>query len=106
MALSNPNALALLLALGLMAGAPALADDTCRWANDGECDDPGVHGAVSGLCAPGTDTADCGMAAVEPTEPPDAPPFSDACPSGTVLMNGSCVDENLAIEEEEPPANK
>lgn len=149
MILSKPTALALILGVSLLAGAPALAGDTCRWSNDGDCDDPSVYGAVSGLCAPGTDTsdcaayappaeigniclfahdgecddptvqghtttacapgtdnADCGIVAVEPMEPPDNPPFSDACPSGTVLVNGSCVDENLAIEEEEAPANK
>jgi len=65
-----------------------------------------VQGHTTSACAPGTDNADCGIVAVEPMEPSDGPPFSDACPSGTVLVNGSCVDENLVIEEEEAPANK
>ncbi len=40
---------------------PAILDgytgnDTCRWANDGECDDPGLG---TGACQLGTDYADC-----------------------------------------------
>jgi len=30
--------------------------DSCRWAFDGECDEPGIG---TGLCPAGTDTADC-----------------------------------------------
>lgn len=30
--------------------------DTCRWANDGECDDPGIG---TGACEQGTDYSDC-----------------------------------------------
>lgn len=30
--------------------------DTCRWANDGECDDPGIG---TGACTQGTDYSDC-----------------------------------------------
>ena len=30
--------------------------DTCRWANDGECDDPGIG---TGACQQGTDYSDC-----------------------------------------------
>ncbi|MEZ5751889.1 MAG: hypothetical protein R3D60_07975 [Paracoccaceae bacterium] len=41
-----------------MAGA-ALADDSCRWANDGECDDPTVPWAITAACPPGTDSTDC-----------------------------------------------
>ena len=33
-------------------GDIGIPGDSCRWANDGECDEPD-------LCAPGTDTADC-----------------------------------------------
>ncbi len=43
-------------------------DDSCRWAHDGECDDPG-------LCSPGTDCGDCGQgtrAAVQPKAREDA----------------------------------
>lgn len=36
-------------------GAPAGAD-TCRWANDGECDDPEIG---TGACALGSDYSDC-----------------------------------------------
>ena len=31
-------------------------DDTCQWANDGECDDPGIG---TGACSVGTDYSDC-----------------------------------------------
>ncbi len=31
-------------------------DDTCQWANDGECDDPGLG---TGACRQGTDYSDC-----------------------------------------------
>ncbi|MCC6001495.1 MAG: trypsin-like serine protease [Pararhodobacter sp.] len=47
---------------GLWAQVPpdlrrALGDDSCRWANDRECDDPQFGG--TGACAPGTDASDC-----------------------------------------------
>ncbi len=35
----------------------ALGDDSCRWANDMECDDAQFGG--TGACAPGTDASDC-----------------------------------------------
>ncbi|MFK7991750.1 MAG: hypothetical protein AB8I08_37380 [Sandaracinaceae bacterium] len=37
----------------------ALCDNTCRYANDGDCDDGG-DGADFDLCATGTDCGDCG----------------------------------------------
>lgn len=44
----------------ILAGAAATGtytgNDTCRWANDGECDDPGIG---TGACAQGTDYSDC-----------------------------------------------
>lgn len=43
-----------------LAGAVGTAayegDDSCRWANDGECDDPGIG---TGACRAGTDYSDC-----------------------------------------------
>jgi protease YdgD len=36
-------------------GTPA-GNDTCRWANDGECDDPDIG---TGACTQGTDHSDC-----------------------------------------------
>lgn len=39
-----------------------LGDDSCRWANDGECDDPQFPG--SGACKPGTDRTDCRALAI------------------------------------------
>ncbi len=43
------------------AGKPASdanyrGDDSCQWANDGECDDPGLG---TGACSQGTDYSDC-----------------------------------------------
>lgn len=50
------RALAIVLALVLC--APALAqDNSCRWANDGECDEARFGG--TGACRTGTDTNDC-----------------------------------------------
>ena len=34
----------------------AQGDDSCQWANDGECDEPGIG---TGACLFGTDAADC-----------------------------------------------
>lgn len=55
-------ALLLLAALfGGGPGQPAHADDSCRWAFDGECDEARYSG--TGACAAGTDTTDCRLAA-------------------------------------------
>ena len=53
-----PGVVAVFIGFGMPIGS-ALADDSCRWANDGECDDPTVPGAITGVCPPGTDTTDC-----------------------------------------------
>ncbi|MBY6202077.1 hypothetical protein KUV65_11935 [Maritalea mobilis] len=133
------------LFLAFICTAPAVANDLCQWANDGDCDDPSVYGAVSGLCAPGTDSSDCAnytapenidniclfandgecddptveghvtsacapgtdsydcaTIAMEPLEPMEEDPLSDACPPGTIIVDGSCVDEDLLIEEDVP----
>lgn len=37
-------------------GAAPAGNDTCRWANDGECDDPDIG---TGACTQGTDHSDC-----------------------------------------------
>lgn len=54
---------ALVLAVGAPAAAQAtpgeMCSNTCRWANDGECDDGGV-GAQYRVCGFGTDCNDCG----------------------------------------------
>ena len=42
---------------GISGGA---CDNTCTWADDGQCDD-GTVGAFSSLCAPGTDCNDCSV---------------------------------------------
>src|SRR6056297_1514763 len=39
-------------------GAGPGGPNACRWAFDGECDEPGIG---TGLCAVGTDTADCAL---------------------------------------------
>ncbi|PVA07249.1 trypsin-like serine peptidase [Thalassorhabdomicrobium marinisediminis] len=59
----------------------ALGNNTCRWSNDGECDDPALGG--TGACDSGTDATDClarvdqGTALVPMTDPiqltPSAP---------------------------------
>lgn len=41
------------------ASPPSAGNNACRWAHDGECDDPTVPGHVTTACAPGTDAADC-----------------------------------------------
>lgn len=51
----------------LMAAVPAeirtqLGSDTCRWANDLECDDRNFGG--TGACEPGTDASDCRALAI------------------------------------------
>ncbi|MCB1398062.1 MAG: trypsin-like serine protease [Rhodobacter sp.] len=51
----------------LMAAVPQnirtqLGSDTCRWANDLECDDPNFGG--TGACQPGTDASDCRAMAI------------------------------------------
>ncbi|WP_068302595.1 serine protease [Pararhodobacter sp. CCB-MM2] len=39
-----------------------LGDDTCRWANDRECDD--IRFGGTGACTPGTDASDCRALAI------------------------------------------
>ncbi|MBW7920658.1 MAG: trypsin-like serine protease [Rubellimicrobium sp.] len=41
-----------------------LGDDSCRWAFDGECDDPQFEGANSRACERGTDRTDCRALAI------------------------------------------
>ena len=36
--------------------APPAGNDSCRWANDNECDDPDIG---TGACTQGTDYSDC-----------------------------------------------
>ncbi|MDO1559219.1 trypsin-like serine protease [Brevundimonas sp. 2R-24] len=54
----KPVALAALLRQAAVAkpGARGGGDDSCRWANDRECDEPGVG---TGACTSGTDASDC-----------------------------------------------
>jgi len=47
------------------ASQPA-GNNSCRWANDGECDDPTVPGHLTTACAPGTDAADCARVQASP----------------------------------------
>ncbi len=48
--------LVLLLAAPFAAGPVRAQTNECQWSFDGECDEPGIG---SGLCARGTDVADC-----------------------------------------------
>lgn len=50
-----------LLALATLLAAPALADDSCEYANDNECDEAQFGG--TGACDPGTDSFDCAVLA-------------------------------------------
>ena len=43
----------------LQSSAPTTCDNTCRFANDGECDDGGPGAQHSQYCECGTDCADC-----------------------------------------------
>jgi hypothetical protein len=79
----------------LLFGCPgANENDSCQFANDGECDD-GRAGAVSAVCDPGTDATDC-VGVTGPTGPNDcifandgecddgrAGADSSACPAGS-----------------------
>jgi hypothetical protein len=58
---TSRRALLFFVATALASGCepPTYCSDECRFAADGECDD-GRAGAVTGLCAPGTDCTDCG----------------------------------------------
>ena len=47
----------LAVAACLLVPGPARADNSCKWANDGACDEQRFGG--SGDCKPGTDDADC-----------------------------------------------
>lgn len=50
--------IALALSFSLLPGlAAAAGNDSCVWANDGECDDATLGG--TGACEPGTDATDC-----------------------------------------------
>lgn len=40
--------------------------NSCRYANDGECDDPSVPGHLTSACAPGTDANDCAGLGADP----------------------------------------
>ncbi len=46
----------LIVSICVLAAAPAVADNSCLWAFDNDCDEPGIG---TGLCAAGTDDADC-----------------------------------------------
>ncbi|KPQ06690.1 MAG: protease YdgD [Rhodobacteraceae bacterium HLUCCA12] len=60
--MTRPAILAIAVFLGLSAAAPVQAqDNSCRWANDGECDEARYGG--TGACHSGTDANDCRGAA-------------------------------------------
>lgn len=54
---NSPEALARLLALVPDTLRASLGDDTCQYANDGECDDANFGGTI--FCDAGTDATDC-----------------------------------------------
>ena len=59
---TSPEALARLLALVPASIRAELGDDSCQYANDGECDDIAFGGTV--YCASGTDASDCRALAI------------------------------------------
>ncbi|MEQ9812593.1 MAG: hypothetical protein RLO50_07405 [Azospirillaceae bacterium] len=60
------------------------APNSCQWAYDNECDEPGIG---TGLCATGTDTADCRVSSAAPSTPiPPAPPPYVPVPSAPTLF--------------------
>jgi hypothetical protein len=78
-------------------GDPGGCTDTCEFADDGECDDGG-DGAMTDLCAFGTDCADCGARAggtsggtdpSDPTDPTEAPGCTHTC---EFADDGECDD--------------
>ena len=48
----------IVVSLGVLSSSPAHADNSCTFAFDNECDEPGIG---TGLCSAGTDDSDCGM---------------------------------------------
>ena len=64
-------------ALGVDTTAIAnLGDNTCRWSNDGECDDISLGG--TGACSQGTDATDC-LIMVQDTATPTPTGGNDTC---------------------------
>ena len=73
--------------------AGQLCANSCRWANDGICDD-GLRGATTTLCAPGTDCNDC--------SPRDNNLCREdaQCPSGFGCQVGRCVESGDTVCED------
>lgn len=71
-------------------GAP-VCEDTCRYANDGECDDGGP-GAVYSVCGFGTDCGDCGIRGLRMDLARDRRGTSEDCPA-------SCPAEELCVAD-------
>lgn len=84
-----PLLLAAAACLVVIAAHPAVAqDNSCRWANDGECDEPRYGG--TGACPDGTDHNDCAAPAGKETALP-----ADIANSCEWANDGQC-DENRA----------
>jgi protease YdgD len=68
-------------------------DDSCPFARDGDCDEPGIG---SGACAAGTDATDCkakrGTSAAPATPVPAAGPGDDSCP---FARDGDCDEPGI-----------
>jgi hypothetical protein len=85
-------------------------DNSCRWANDGYCDEPTY-------CSSGTDCTDCGnCGGTNPPPPPPPPPTTTSEPSrsptatltrsptSAPVASSSCVDGNPGITLNGSPA--
>lgn len=64
-----------------------LGNNTCRWSNDGECDDSEFGG--SGYCVAGTDATDCLALAAQDASTPAPTTSGDSC----VFANDNECDE-------------
>lgn len=70
------------------ANPPGICDDSCRYANDGECDDGGDD-AHFWLCPHGSDCTDCGARSFPPPQSPPMPPSPPLTPGG--LCSNDCA---------------
>ena len=95
---NSPEALARLLALVPDPLRASLGDDTCEYANDGECDDANFGGTI--YCTPGTDATDCRAMALggedscrwaNDNECDEPGIGTDSCTSGTDVTDCAAV---------------
>ncbi len=79
-----------LILLTLMIAAPAIAQDTCEYANDNECDEARYGG--QGYCDDGTDTLDCSLLSAGISDDSCAFANDNECDEYRYGGSGSCQD--------------